>query len=318
MCLSKRDRGEKMSLFFKRVFYLELLFFSALVFISCEKNVTSKQASLKPGKLVEETQRKATEEEIQYFLPGGRYALNIEGLSIDDYINSEWYIREEDINKDMKVINREGNVVDLWSQLELVELDDDPYFKTSVNIEGYKTIDESYGPSLEPTRFCTGISPEVLPEKLIVDDNFLARLYDKNGKVISEYKIKRLRGRMWIRGTREMEDMKGVGGISFFARDYYGYTNIWMRGILKLPPKGQREGLKYRILWLDKNGNPRPYLYEGAKEPYQYYLREEVLPPYSEYKNWSYYEDEKTGVSCYTTARRQKDPSDKRIKVIQH
>ena len=312
MCLSKRDRGEKMSLFFKRGFYLELLFFSALVFISCEKNVLSKQASLKPGKLAEETQRKATEEEIQYFLPGGRYTLSISRLRsrFDDYIDSEWYIREEDIGKDIKVINREGNVVDLWSQLELVDIEGDPYFKTSVNIEGYKTIDESYWPSLEPTLFCTGTSPEVLPEKLILDDNFLARLYDKNGKVISEFKMRN-------DAVRPIEYNKYPLAPRNTIKSH-GFTRAWVFGMLKLPPKGQREGLKYRIVRLDKNGNPRPYLYEGAKKPYQYYLREEVLPPYSEYKNWSYYEDEKTGVSCYTTARRQKDPSDKRVQVIQH
>ena len=301
-----------MSLFFKRVFYLVLLFFSALVFISCEKNVTSKQASLKPGKLAEETQRKATEEEIQYFLPGGRYYLSISRLysRFEDYINSEWYIREEDIGKDIKVINREGNVVDLWSQLELVEIEGDPYFKTSVNIEGYKTIDESYGPSLEPTRFCTGTRPKVLPEKLILDDNFLARLYDKNGKVISEYKMRNDAVRPTDYSKYPLAPRNTIKS--------HGFTEAWVFGMLKLPPKGQRKGLKYRIVRLDKNGNPRPYLYEGAKEPYQYYLREEVLPPYSEYKNWSYYEDEKTGVSCYTTARRQKDPSDKRVQVIRH
>ena len=70
-------------------------------------------------------------------------------------------------------------------------------------------------------------------------------------------------------------------------------------GMLKLPKKSKRKGLKYRVLRLDENGNPKPYLYEGAyKYSFQYYLYEDPLPPYSEYKYWNY--SKETG--CYSQA----------------
>ena len=69
-------------------------------------------------------------------------------------------------------------------------------------------------------------------------------------------------------------------------------------GMLNLPQKNQREGLKYRVLRLEKNGKPKPYLYpEAYKYPLKYYLIEEPLPPYSEYKNWRYAKKS----CCYST-----------------
>ncbi|MCZ0932153.1 MAG: hypothetical protein OXJ52_03260 [Oligoflexia bacterium] len=50
-----------------------------------------------------------------------------------------------------------------------------------------------------------------------------------------------------------------------------------------------------------KNGKPKPHLYEGAyKYPYQYYLYEAPLPPYSEYKDWHY----NSSSGCYSQALR--------------
>jgi len=81
------------------------------------------------------------------------------------------------------------------------------------------------------------------------------------------------------------------------AQNKLGYSSdASLIGMLELPPKGQREGLKYRVVRLDSNGNPRPYLKRGVEKPYQYYLWEEPLPIYSEYENWGHVE----GGDCYS------------------
>ncbi|MCZ0931591.1 MAG: hypothetical protein OXJ52_00335 [Oligoflexia bacterium] len=226
------------------------------------------------------------EEEIKYFFPTGSYRLDIDDLYYEelpdisydkDYDDGYDYIDSSIIEKDWNIMDLKGNILselDIKNRFERVEVEDLGYYRTKTNLEGYQTIDEWYTrQAVEATFYCKKIKPIAVPEDLILDDNFIIRLYDKKGKVIDENKM---------RNEVAVEDYK---------RDPAGYqnkitdsgTDAWLIGMLKLPPKSQRESLKYRVLRLDKNGKPKPYLYEGAyKYPYQYYLYEAPLPPYSE------------------------------------
>ena len=232
-------------------------------------------------------ENRATEEEIQYFFPTGRYQVNIDSLSY--YDSYDWmedgysYIYAPSIDGKIFIDLKENvlSALDIRSMLEKVELDNDPYYRIKTNninsITKYRTIDEWYGKQIR-TQYCK--TKRDIPEGLIFDDNFIARLYDKNNKMLDEYK------------------MRNVVNSKDYKRDPIKYQNklgdsssasAWLIGMLKLPPKSQREGLKYRVLRLNENGKPKPYLYEEAyKYPYQYYLLEETLPPYSEYKYWKY------------------------------
>ena len=149
-------------------------------------------------------------------------------------------------------------------------------------------IEEFYRPGVFKIKFyCKKIQPENIPEDLILDDNFIVRLYDKNDKVIDEYKM-RNRANMETYKTNPEIYQKKIGRL--------GVSSASLIGMLKLPPKNQREGLKYHVLRLDEEGRPKPYFYQGAyKYPLQYYLFEAPLPPYSEYKNWGYSEE----TDCY-------------------
>ena len=133
-------------------------------------------------------------------------------------------------------------------------------------------------------QYCKKPRPVVLPEDLILDDNFVVRLYDKTGKVISEYKM-----RNYLAFEDYKKDPKAA------QKKLTDSTDASLIGLLTLPPKSQTEGLRYRVVRLDKEGNPSPYLEEGVKT-YKDYIWEEELPPYSEYKTWSY--NKWTG--CYT------------------
>ena len=244
------------------------------------------------------------EEEIKYFFPTGYYRLIRSSLdyrslsSIDkdkDYDDEYSYMFYPSVIEDGdNIIDAKGNilsVLDIRNRFEKVELFKDEFFyRTKTNLKGYKAIDEIYG---EQTfkYYCKEIQPEAVPEGLIFDDNFIIRLYTKDNKIIDEYKM---------RNEVNIEDYK---------RDPKGYQNKMgddhyrasarLIGMLKLPPKNQREGLKYRVLRLDENGKPKPYLYQGAyKYPYRYYMNEYNLPPYFEYKHWTY----SSSSGCYAMA----------------
>ena len=238
------------------------------------------------------------EEEIKYFFPTGSYDLNINDLNywelfdIDydkDYDDGYDYIYSRIIEKGSNIMDLKGNILsalDIRNRFEMVEAEDVMYYRTRTNIEGYQTINESYTlGAVKVTHYCTKKLPTAISEDLILDNNFIIRLYDKNDKIIDEHKM---------RNFVADEDYK-KDPASYKITD--SGTDAWLMGMLKLPSKGQREGLKYRVLRLDKNGKPKPYLYQGAyKYPYQYYLHEAPLPPYSEYKYWYY----NSSSGCYS------------------
>jgi len=231
----------------------------------------------------EDTEKKATEEEIKYFFPGGSYSIYITNLT--DYEGNDDYITPEDIES-MNIVNSKGNLVDAKDIFETVETENGLMFKRKKNIEGYKLIKESYKPGYTSQSYCINATPQ--PENLILDNNFIVRLYDKNDRIISEY---RLRDYTALDSSTTRNKIKSQGSTE---------AN-WLYGILELPPKDQKEGLKYRVVRLDSRGKPKLYLWDlNLGKPYQYYLWEESLPPYSEYKNWEYSEES----GCYVKSKK--------------
>ena len=247
------------------------------------------------------------EEEIKYFLPTGSYDLRISALSssssssssssVDAYetgydrTESYSYVYPEDL-EGQNVIDPKGNILSELDKKQLFEkvvFYGDLFYKTKIDPNKYNIIDEWYTlGAVESMFYCKEVQLEVFPEDIILDDNFRVRLYDKNDEVIDEYKM---------RNTMHLETYKKNPERYQKKITARGVSSASLIGVLKLPPKDQREGLKYRVLRLDKKGQPKPYLYEGAdKYPYQYYLREETLPPYLEYKYWRY--SKETG--CYS------------------
>ncbi|MCZ0932154.1 MAG: hypothetical protein OXJ52_03265 [Oligoflexia bacterium] len=138
-----------------------------------------------------------------------------------------------------------GNILselDVRNRFKKVEVEGDLYYRTKTNMEGYQTIDESYtSKAIKVTFYCKKILPTAVSEELILDDNFIIRLYDKKGKVIDERKM---------RNFVAVEDYR-KDPVSYKITD--SGTDAWsLIGMLKLPPKSRREGLKYRVLRLDE------------------------------------------------------------------
>ena len=285
------------SLFSKNIIYLFIFFlvWSSLYFLSCKKDTIKRALPEHPEHTEDlgDMQNRAKEEEIKYFLPIGKYFISVEHLDIEDYLPDGYLISPKEIKEEDIIVDSKGEIVDVKSLLksaEKVVVDGAPMLKIKTDIEEYGVIEEGYhivgGLSSSRKYYCTKKQAEALPEDLILDDNFVVRLYDKNDKVISEYKM---------RNEVSLIDYKKDPLAAQNKLYYSGNTDAILIGMLELPPKGQREGLKYRVLQLDSKGKPKPYLYEGAKKPYQYYLWEEALVPYSEYKNWYYSEES----GCY-------------------
>ncbi len=288
-----------MNLRFKSLFCLFVIFqFGGFCLFSYSDSAGGENLShgeLSHEEITEERKdikKRASEEEIKYFFPGGRYEIYITYLT--NYENMDDYIDPENI-KDMNIVDLEGRLADREDIFERVETEDGQMFKRKTNIEGYKLIREAYWIGRSSTSYCTKVRPDILLKHLILDDNFVSRLYDKNDKVISEYQMR---------------------NSEIFPIDYtytpttvrntikpQGWTRAWLSGMLELPPKDQREGLTYRVVRLDSNRQPKLYFWNlKLGKPSQRYLWEEPLPPYSEYKNWDYYEDEKNE-GCYTKSR---------------
>ena len=252
-----------------------------------------------------ELKNRAKEEEINYFFTTGSYRLSIKYLEthieyIDDHVEDwdkypdypkgfEGYIDPEDLER-RNVVDKKGAIVDIRPFLKLVKTEYGPLFTgiKNINIEEYETIKEYY--SIEATFYhkfyCKKKAPRAIPEDLIFDDNLVIRLYDKNDKIIDEYKMRNeVNIEDYKRDPISKQNKMSAGG---------GYARLI--GMLKLPPKNKRKGLKYRVLRLDKEGKPLVYYRPPEKnKPHQYYLHEETLPPYSEYKYWLY-----GSVGCYT------------------
>ena len=246
-----------------------------------------------------ELKNRAKEEEINYFFTTGSYHISIRSLErhieyIDDHVEDwdkypdypkgfEGYIDPEDLET-KNVVDTEGNIVDIRSLLKLVATEYGPMFTgvKNINTEEYKIIDEYY--SMRATFYykfyCKKKELSVLPEDLIFDDNLVIRLYDKNDKIIDEYKM---------RNEVNFEDYKRDPVSKYNKVGSWGGGKARLIGMLKLPPKNKRKGLKYRVLRLDKQGKPLTY-YRSPLEnkPHQYYIFEKTLPSYSEYKYWDY------------------------------
>ena len=297
---------------FKRVLFIWLVFLimggSVLCLASCQRRPPYKIYYLDSEKRFIDDSRvpkgdlwdRPKEEEIKYFFPTGRYSLSVSPLRYYYKIDGYSYVFPGDV-EGKNIIDPKGNLLselDIRNMFEesesgFEEDEGEIFYKTKERINTYKytVIDEFYSlGGSKFTHYCTKQKPETAPEDLILDDNFIIRLYDKNDKIIDEHKM---RNRVYI------EDYK-KNPLEYQNKIIDSRTDARLIGMLKLPPKSyQRKGLKYRVLRLDEKGEPKPYLYEGAyKYPYQYYLREETLPPYSEYKYWHY--SKETG--CYSKA----------------
>ena len=290
------------SLFSKNIIYLFIFFlvWSSLYFLSCRRN-TIKWELPEYIEVLGDMQNRAKEEEIKYFFPIGWYILYMEELYIEDYLPDGYLISPKEIKEEDIIVDSKEEIVDVKSLLESAEkvvVDGAPMLKIKTDIEEYGAIEESYHiegvVSSSRKYYCTKKQAEALPEDLILDDNFVVRLYDKNDKVISEYKM---------RNEVHPIDYKKDPLAAQNKLEYSVNTHANLIGMLELPPKGQREGLKYLVVRLDSKGKPKPYLYKGAKKPYQYYLWEEALVPYSEYKNWKYSKE----LGCYIYSHRKID-----------
>ena len=278
-----------MKLYSKNIFCLLIFSFGSLYLLSCNKNVSPKQFTENTQLSISEDVpiKKASEEEIKYFIPRGSYDINIEDLSSyeggdDDYINPNEI-------KTMGIVDLKGNLVDKEDIFETVKTEDGLMLKRKINIEGYKLIGESYQPGAGSKSYCTKVHSNVLLKNLIFDDNLFVKLYDKNNKVISENIV---RNSYVLPIEKYLKDPSSVQ----HKIKPKGRTEAVLAGVLKLPPKEQRVGLKYFIIRLDTNGKPKPFLWSLGK-PYELHLWEESLEPYSEYKNWDYHENEYS--ACY-------------------
>ena len=264
--------------------------------ISCE---TSPSHTSWSKTLKGELKNRAKEEEINYFFATGSYRISTGALKrhiefIDDHIEDldkypdypkglEGYIDPEYLDKN-NVVDTKGNIVDIRPLLKLVATEYGPMFTgvKNINLEEYKIIEEYY--SVRTTFYhkfyCKQKVPRAIPEDLIFDDNLVIRLYDKNDKIIDEYKM---------RNEVNFEDYKRDPVSQYNKVGSWGGGKARLIGMLKLPPKNKRKGLKYRVLRLDKQGKPLVH-YRSPLEnkPHQYYIFEETLPPYSEYKYWDY------------------------------
>ena len=291
-----------MKLYFKNILYFLIVALGGLSLFSCNKSVSPKEFSknnqiiLLPS--IEDVPiKKATEEEIKYFITAGRYEINIEDLSSyeDRYDN---YIDPDEI-KTMGIVDTKGNLVNREDIFDTVKTEDGLMFKRKINIEGYKAIKENYY-GADSKSYCAKTHSKLMLENLIFDDSLFAKLYDKNNKIISENII---RNSYVFPIEKYLKDPSSVQ----HKIKPEGWTDTVLRGVLKLPPKGQREGLKYRIIRLDANGKPKSFLWRLGK-PYNLHAWEEPIEPFSEYKNWDYFENEYN--SCYVKSYLPSSESD--------
>ena len=280
----------------KAKIFLWLIVFGAgslLSLSSCENKSQKNKTPIANNK-----NQKPTEEEIKYFFPTGHYDLDIEQLGYQEETEGYNYIFTDDL-ENKNIIDPKGNLLSLVDIKNLFQIstiegefaeeyEGELFYKTKIDPYKYYIIEEVYNLGFAETKFfCKNQKPEALPKDLILDDNFIVRLYNKNNKVLDQHKM---------RNDSHFESYKEKPELYQKKITYEGVGIAHLIGMLKLPPKNKREGLKYRVLRLDKNGKAKPYLYpEAYKYPLQYYLWEESLPPYSEYKNWDY--DKESG--CY-------------------
>ena len=275
-----------MSWFSKNLYTWTTVFLlvGSLYVISCSRN---KEKPLRADhRQPENIALKTDEEEVKYFFVGGEYDISIKNLS--DYENN-WYDEDNLVTidpydlEDWNIVDPEGNLVYAEDLFEVVNTEDGPMFKKTRDMTGYKLINEVYRLGRSHKLYCPKVDTDDKLEDLIFDDKLLVRLYDKNNKIISENKMRRA---------------KSYDNFSYnFAPKIKpeGTTEVWLLGMLKLPPKSERDSLKYRVVRLDESGNPKPYLISD-REPNEYYHWEESLESYSEYSTWNYHE--KSG--CYT------------------
>ena len=301
-----------MSLFKKALWVVVLTSGGFLCVLSCQRSSTpykiyyldSEKRHIDYSRAPKgDLENRPKEEEIKYFFPTGRYRLDINDLDYEelpdisydkDYDDGYDYIDSYTIEEGWNIVDLKGNILselDIRNKFEKAEVEGDMYYRTKINPYEYEIIYEWYAPqAVETTYYCKKILQTAVPEDLILDDNFIIRLYDKKGKVIDEHKM---------RNGAHMGTYKTNPALYQKKIEDGGVSNAHLIGMLKLPPKNKRKGLKYRVLRLDKSGKPKSYLYrEAYKYPYQYYLHEEPLPPYSEYKYWKY--SKETG--CYSQA----------------
>lgn len=270
-----------MTLYSKNAIFLLFIFLMGnSYFVSCNK---------KEGKTVEEQDinKKPSEEEIKYLIPIGRYQIYVTDLIdykrkyeiVDGYIEP-WVVTS------VKILDAKGNIADVKNLVDIVETADmGTMFKFNGNIEGYKVISEHYDIRNVDEFYCTKIIPETIPEDLIFDNNFMIRLYDENDEVISEYVM---------RNNVNFEKYK-KNPKRYITKSNGSTQDVFLIGVLKLPPKEQRENLKYRVVRLHPNGKT--------------YYRERKLAPYSLYKGFNFYQ----GSGCYSLSR---DPDDKKINIL--
>ena len=133
-------------------------------------------------------------------------------------------------------------MLDIKNLFQKTKIEDDPYYegdllyKTKIDPYKYYTVEEGYSLGFAEAQFYCKESKNWL-EELILDDDFIIRLYDKNGKAIDEYKM---------RNRVALEDYQRDPKAYENKLKEYGSTDAWLMGMLKLPPKNKRTGLKYR------------------------------------------------------------------------
>ena len=262
-----------------------------------------------------ELKNRAKEKDINYFFVTGFYDISTQSLEmyvdyIDDHVEDwdkypdypkgfEAYIDPEDLETN-NVVDIKGNIVDIRPFLKLVPTEDGYMYTNikNIHLDNYNVIKEHYGLFRGESSgfYCKEPQSEILSEDLIFDDNLVIRLYDKNNQIIDESKM---RNRVYYIEKYKKDPKSQKKKMS----DGVGQAHLI--GMLKLPPKHKRKGLKYRVLRLDKEGKPLIY-YRSPEEnkPPQYYLFEKKLPAYSDYKYWFY-----TTKGCYFNINLS-DPSD--------
>ena len=298
---------------YKKSIYIPLYFFigMSLCFSSCQRKESIKRTPTK--------ETKALEEEIQYFFIGAGYDVYIEKLDdiiYDGYDSYQEYLEmvnsaneiypidyiDVDNIRYMHPIDSQGNLVNITEILEPLETEDGLFLKPKKDITGYKLMKEVYRHGDNNFKaYCKDTKLKNLGENLIFDHTLFMRLYNRNNQVLSENQMR----------TDIDHDLSYLPSFSMKIKPL-GTTEVKLVGALKLPPKEQRGGLKYQTVRLDSNGNPKPFLWDLQKNnkyyytgvprrPYQYYLYESELEPYSEYKNWPY--SKKTGCYIFTYRR---------------
>ena len=319
-----------MKFYFKSGLFIFCLI-SGLCLISCDGDTEKVQANSRTEGTIEKVKERPKEEEIQYFHVVGRYYLSIKPLhshhnlrklsdvDIEDYGMSYQDWTDEDLESYIRIdnflgdagfgsyyhyINLQGEPIDirnLVDQSDFVRLPDnegaDIFFKIKKDLRNYGMIDEYYAikkgfSSLK--YYCKEPIPSALPEELILHDRLLVKLYDKNHRIISENKI---------RDRTPPDNINDFKPYQMKVSDFKGVGETQVIGTLELPLKGEREGLKYRLVRLKPDGQPSLYFDTDVETPHQNYIREELLPPYSEYKNWEYYEE----IGCYAYSNRLRD-----------